>query len=84
MTFPCAKANATDVIKALGIIFTSYATPKAVYSDREQHFENQAVKDFLTDHKITDSFSPSGSSQSTGIVEIGNKILEDVVRKGGD
>ena len=84
VTFPCATANATDVIKALGIIFTSYATPKAVYSDRGQHFENQAVKDFLAENKVACSFSPSGSSQSTGMVEVGNRILEDVVRKGGD
>lgn len=84
ITSPSASANATDVIPALERAFTSYAKPKAVYWDRGQHYDNQLVKDFLTSKNIAFSFSPSGSSQSTGMVEVGNKILEDVLRKGGD
>ena len=45
---------------------------------------NQEVQDFLTAHNIGFSYSPSGSSNSTGMVEVGNRILEDVIRQGGD
>lgn len=84
ITFPSKTANATDVIPALKQAFTLYAKPKAVYWDRGQHFENQPVKDFLEGLGVAFSFSPSGSSQSTRMIEVGNKILEDVIRKGGD
>ena len=84
ITSPSKTANATDVIPALQQAFTAYAKPKAVYWDRGQHYDNQLVKDFLDSLGVAFSFSPSGLSQSTGMVEVGNKILEDVIRKGGD
>ena len=84
ITFPSKTANATDVIPALRQTFTSYAKPKAIYWDRGQHFDNQLVKDFLEGLGIAFSHSPSGSSQSTGMIEVGNRILESVIRKGGD
>ena len=83
-TFPSKAANASDVIPALEKLFVLYAKPKAIYWDRGQHFFNQEVQDFLTTHNIGFSYSPSGSSNSTGMVEVGNRILEDVIRQGGD
>ena len=84
VTFPSVTANATDVIPALRQCFSLYAKPKAVYWDRGQHFENQPVKEYLKEEGVAFSYSPSGSSQSTGMIEVGNKILEDVIRKDGD
>ena len=40
--------------------------------------------DFLDSHAVAYSFSLSGSSQSTGMVEVGNKLLQEILRKGGD
>lgn len=84
ITSASKTANATDVVPALQKAFAAYAKPKAVYWDRGHHYDNQLVKGFLNEQNVAFSFSPSGSSQSTGMVEVGNKILEDVIRKGGD
>lgn len=82
IAFPTKTANTLDVLTRLDKAFTSYATPIAIYSDGGQHFNNPAVRDFLLGHGVALDYSPSGSSQSTGMVEVGNKILEDVLRKG--
>ena len=80
MTSASKTANATDTIPALQQVFTSYAKPKAVCCwDRGQYYENQLAKGFLNEQSVAFSFSPSGSSQSTGMVEVGNKILEDLM-----
>ena len=84
ITFPSATANTTDVIPALEQVFSLYAKPKAIYWDRGQHFLNEPVKDFLSALGIAFSYSPSGASQSTGMIEVGNKILQSVIRKGHD
>ena len=84
MTFPSATANATDVIPALEQVFSLYTKPKAVYWDRGQHFLNEPVKDYLNALGVAFSYSPSGASQSTGMIKVGNRILQSVIRKGGD
>lgn len=38
MAFPSAAANLPEVIQALKFVFVHYATPRAVYMDRGQHF----------------------------------------------
>ena len=82
--FPRKTANAEDVISAFEELFLLYGKPKGIYWDRGQHFISQEVQDFLTMAGIGFSYSPSGSSMSTGMVEVGNKILEDVLRKEDD
>ena len=79
--FPRKTANAEDVISAFEELFFLYGKPKGFYWDSGQHFISQEVQDFLTMAGIGFSYSRSGSSMSTGMVEVGNKILEDVLRK---
>ena len=84
ITFPRKIANAEDVLSAFEELFLLYGKPKAIYWDSGQHFISQEIQDFLTAAGIGFSYSPSGSSMSTGIVEVGNKILEDILRKEDD
>ena len=83
--FSTAEASPTadvpDVTKFLTRVFDIYFTPEALYLDRGQHFENDELKSFLRDRGVAVDFSPSGSSKSTGMIEVGNRILEGVIRK---
>ena len=81
ITVPTKTANASDVVPALEKTFTLYATSLAMYADSGQHFDNKETKNFLQSKGVSLTFSPYGSSQSTGMVEIGNQLLEDVLRK---
>ncbi len=58
-----------------------YRTPHAVYCDRGQHFISEVLKEFLKGQAVAIDYSPSGSSKSTGMVEVSNRLLEDVTRK---
>lgn len=84
ITTPTKTANACDVIPVLDRVFTLYTTPEGTYCDQGHHFNNQEVRDFFSQRGIALTFSLSGASQSTGIVEIGNRLLKDVLRKLGD
>ena len=75
-------ADIQDVIKFLTRVFDIYFTPEALYLDRGQHFENDELTSFLKDRGVAEDFSPSGSSKSTGMIELENRILEGVIRKG--
>ena len=81
MTFPSGTATAEDVVPFLGQVFARYTRPLGIYCDRGHHFQNTLVKDYLVRLGITLTFSPSGASQSTGMIEIGNRLLEDILRK---
>lgn len=39
------------------------------------------MRSFLKDLGISITYSPSGASKSTGMIEISNILLEDVLRK---
>ena len=84
ITSPRKTANAEDVIAVLREVFVTYGKPEAFYLDSGQHFTNREVQEFLRSEGIAFSYSPSGSSNSTGMVESSNRILEDILRKGGD
>ena len=84
MAYPTPSANAEDVKTCLLDVFHRYVCPSAIYCDRGQHFDNQYIKDFLDGYNVRIRFSPSGASKSTGMVEVGNRILESVIRKGSD
>jgi hypothetical protein len=79
--FATPSANASDVIESLRKVFTWFRRPYAIYCDRGQHFDNPAVRDYLNSEGVSISYSPSGSSKSTGMIEVSNKLLEDVLRK---
>ncbi|SLM38554.1 Ribonuclease H-like domain [Lasallia pustulata] len=80
-TYPSTSANAPDVIRALDDLFHRFTKPDAFFLDRGQHFENQLVERYMEEHGVKLMFGPSGSSKSFGLVERGNQILEDVIRK---
>jgi hypothetical protein len=80
-SFPCPSATVFDTIQSLKNLFTLYGKPMAFYTDRGTHFDAQEVRDFLRIEGISIDHSPSGASKSTGMVEVGNKLLELILRK---
>ncbi len=84
VAYACKTANAPDVIESPKDVFTKYTTPRAIYCDRGQHFDNEEVRGFLGGEGITITYRPSGSSKSTGMVEVGNRLLEDIVRRSSE
>lgn len=81
ITTPTKTANSSDVIPVVDRVFTQYATPLATYCDQGQHFDNQEVREFFRSRNVSLIFSPTGASQSTGMIEISNRLLEDILRK---
>lgn len=49
--------------------------------NRGQHFDNAELREFLRTQGVTIKYSPSGASNSTGKVEMSNKLVEEVLRK---
>ena len=80
-TFASPAANSSDVIRFLRQIFIQFHKPWAVYCDRGQHFDSAETKTFVEGEGITLTFSGSGSSKSTGMIEVSNRILESILRK---
>lgn len=74
-TFASPTANNEDVIRLLRILFIRYYKLLAIYCDKNQHFDNEETKIFLHDEEINVSFSTLGIFKSTGIVEVGNRIV---------
>jgi hypothetical protein len=81
--FACRSANVEDVTWSLRLFVSMYRTPHAIYCDRGQHFDNEVLRDFLRSYGIAIDYSPSGASKSTGMVEMSNRLLEEVLRKAG-
>ena len=79
--FATRTANVEDVIWCLRLLFAMYRTPHAIYCDRGQHFFNEELQEFLRQQGVSITYSPSGASKSTGMVEVCNKLLEQVLRK---
>ena len=73
--------NVANVIEALEVIFRVLPKPEAFYTDRGQHFDNAVLQKYLDQNAIRITYSPSGASQSTGMVERSNRTLESVLRK---
>lgn len=79
--FATKTANVKEVMWCLRLFFAMYRTPYAVYLNRDQHFLNNVFESFLTHLGIAYDYSPSGSSKSTGIIEITNRLVEEVLKK---
>lgn len=75
------NANVADLKEALRYIFTIYRAPGEIYCDRGQHFLNEELKQWLKSKKVKYTYSPSGSSRSTGLIESENKLIENMIRK---
>lgn len=81
MTYPSKTANVSDVMTASQDVFCRFTRPSAFFLDRGQHFENKVLQDFMDKQGVRLIFGPSGSSKSFSLIERGNRILEDVIRK---
>ncbi len=79
--FACKTNNVEDVLWCLKLFFAMYRKPHAFYVDRGQHFDCDELREFLRGEGIAIDYSPSASHKSTGMIEVMNRILEDVVRK---
>ena len=82
--FATKSANVEDVNRCLPLFFAMYRKPQAIYVDPGQHFDNKELRGFLRQEGIAIDYSQSGSSKSTGMVEVHNKLLKQVLRKEDD
>lgn len=80
--FACKNNNVEDVIWCLKLFFAMYRKPHAFYLDPGQHF-GEELREFLRHEGIAISYRPSAAHKSTGMIEVMNRVLEDVVRKLG-
>ncbi len=79
---PLATTNVESVLWCLRLAFAMYRKPYAFYRDRGRHFLITAY--YRTSYGLEGlniTYSPSGSSKSTGMVEMSNRLIEDVLRK---
>lgn len=77
ITTPTKIVNVSNVIFVIDSIFTQYA----ILLDQSQHFNIQKVRKFFWSQNVSLTFNPTRASQSTGIIEINNRLLENVLRK---
>ena len=79
--FACKTANVEDVTRCLEILFSMYRVPHAIYCDSGQHFDNARLRKWLAGRGVSITYSSSGASKSTGMVEMSNRLIEEVLRK---
>ena len=60
--------------------FDLYATPVLIDCDQGQYFNSEETKRTLRERGDAIHFSSSGASQSTGMVGVGNKLLQEVLQ----
>lgn len=81
VSFVTSLINASDVVEFLRKIFIWFQRFYIIYYDREQHFDNFIVRNFLNFEDIFISYSSSDFSKSIDMMKIFNKLLENVLRK---
>ena len=81
ITYSSLTADVSDVITALEDLLHWFPRPDAFYIDRGQHFKNQLVEGFFQEKSILLKFGPSRASKAFSLIERGNRILENVLRK---
>ena len=79
--FARKAANVEDVFGCIQFFFDLYRTVYAIYCDSRQHFDNERFRLWLSERGIIINYSGSGSSKSTGMVEMSNKLLEEVLER---
>ena len=73
--------DASDVIRCIRKIIQRYRKSVEIYCDHDQHFDNEELREFLKLEDIKITYSPSGASKSTDMIEVKNKLLQNVMRK---
>jgi len=71
-----------DVINYLRGQFSRFSSLIVIYCDRGHHFNNLEMKAFLNSTGVLLIFSSSNTSKSTGMIERGNRILEEILARG--
>ena len=71
----------TDIIKVLENVFHWFFKSDIFFIDWDHHFENQLIKNYLKEQKITVMYSFSESFKSFDFIEQKNQILKDIIRK---
>ena len=62
-------------------VFNKIKKPKTIYSNREKHFDNQKIKDYIKIKKVTLILGPNDLSKLFKIIKQSNGLLKDVLRK---
>ena len=81
--FATKTANSSDSIAGLRKCFSMFRRPQVIYCDRGQHFDNPEMRAFRQSVDVAIIYFPFSASKSTGMIEVSNRLLEDVLRKQG-
>ena len=84
MIYSTLSANAKNVKICLLNIFHWYVCSSTIYCDREQHFNNQYIKNFLNRYNVCICFSLSDIFKFTDIIKVDNCILKLIIQKSID
>ena len=84
MTYSTLSVNAENVKICLLNVFHWYVCSSTIYCDREQHFDNQYIKNFLNRYNVCIYFSSSDIFKFISIMKVDNCILKSVIQKSSD
>ncbi len=79
--FACRSANVKNFIWSLRLFISMYRTSHAIYCDREQHFDNEMLREHLRFYDIVIDYSSFDAFKSTDMIEMFNRLLEEILRK---
>lgn len=80
-TYVNPTTNSEDIIRLWKILFIRYHKLLAIYYDRGQYFDTEETKTFLHDERVNLSFNALGAFKSMGIIKVGNRIVQGVLKK---
>ena len=81
VSFATKNNNVENVLWCLKLFFVMYRTSHAIYCDRDQHFLNDVLKEFLQSNDVIIDYSSSRFFKSIEMIEVSNKLLENVLQK---
>jgi UDP-N-acetylglucosamine 2-epimerase len=58
-----------------------YRTSHVIYCDRDQHFDNEMLREFLKSYDIVIDYSSSDAFKSTDMMKMFNRLLEEILKK---
>ncbi len=79
--FATRSINVKNVIWSLRLFINMYKTSHVIYCDRDQHFDNDVLRDFLKTHDIVIDYSFFDAFKSTNMMKMFNRFLEEVLKK---
>ena len=73
--------DASNVIRCIRKIIQKYRKSVEIYCDHDQHFDNEEFRRFLKLKDIKIIYSSSRALKSIDMIEMKNKLLQNVMRK---